>query len=792
LDSASAGVLQVALRRLRDEPVGLLATVRESPHAAVPIDIERSFAEARLRRLCVGRLNLGALYHLLRNRLALDLSRPELVRVQEATAGNPFFALEVGRELARRQTRLEPGEPLPVPTSLRRLLGERLSRLSPKTREVLLLTACAGRPTIDVLAAARGDRAETMEALGEAESEGVVELTGGRVQFAHALFGSVLYEQVRERHRQDVHRALAWAVSDIEERAGHLARAAEGPDPLVAGELDAAAEHAAARGAPAAGAELCELAARLTPADPSLVRRRRLRAATFHGLAGDGQRAVALLEQILPDVASGPERADVLAELASTLRADPRTMIELLGEALAEAGNDDARCVRILCKRMWAYLFSVDAPAALIDARAALARAERAGDPTLLAVALNGVGQAEMWIGEITPGLLERGAEIEDRGGLVLEFMESPRSGFARLLVRQGEIERPRAIYEDLGKKAAARGDERSRVLTLWMLGYVEWLAGRWQLALSLCASAHELGQQTQAANERAWVGRMKALVEADLGLVDEARASALEGLRIAEAISNEFFTIASLGALGRIELALGNLDAAGRYLRDLPGRLLSRGFNEPTNPVWADTIETLIALGELEHARAYLAPYEANAQRLVSPWAIAAASRCRGLLAARDGDSASATAAVERALDELNGFAYPCERGRALLALGSVRRQAHQKGPARAALEDALTIFEALGARLWADQTRAELRRISGRRPPDAQLTDSEQRVALLAAQGRSNREIAVELHMGVSTVEMHLSATYRKLGVRRAELGTWLASRDEAANPVDDTAQT
>jgi tetratricopeptide (TPR) repeat protein len=424
---------------------------------------------------------------------------------------------------------------------------------------------------------------------------------------------------------------LAWAVSDIEERAGHLARAAEGPDPLVAGELDAAAEHAAARGAPAAGAELCELAARLTPADPSLVRRRRLRAATFHGLAGDGQRAVALLEQILPDVASGPERADVLAELASTLRADPRTMIELLGEALAEAGNDDARCVRILCKRMWAYLFSVDAPAALIDARAALARAERAGDPTLLAVALNGVGQAEMWIGEITPGLLERGAEIEDRGGLVLEFMESPRSGFARLLVRQGEIERPRAIYEDLGKKAAARGDERSRVLTLWMLGYVEWLAGRWQLALSLCASAHELGQQTQAANERAWVGRMKALVEADLGLVDEARASALEGLRIAEAISNEFFTIASLGALGRIELALGNLDAAGRYLRDLPGRLLSRGFNEPTNPVWADTIETLIALGELEHARAYLAPYEANAQRLVSPWAIAAASRCRG-----------------------------------------------------------------------------------------------------------------------------------------------------------------
>ena len=44
----------------------------------------------------------------------------------------------------------------------------------------------------------------------------------------------------------------------------------------------------------------------------------------------------------------------------------------------------------------------------------------------------------------------------------------------------------------------------------------------------------------------------------------------------------------------------------------------------------------------------------------------------------------------------------------------------------------------------------------------------------------------------MGVSTVEAHLSATYRKTGVRRAELGAWLASRGDAANPVDIAAQT
>ena len=207
---------------------------------------------------------------------------------------------------------------------------------------------------------------------------------------------------------------------------------------------------------------------------------------------------------------------------------------------------------------------------------------------------------------------------------------------------------------------------------------------------------------------------------------------------------------------------------------------------------VWADTIETLTALGELEQASGYLQHYGEIAQRAGSPWAKAAAARCRGLLAAKQGDLAGAEAAIERALAELEGFGYPFEQGRALLALGTIRRQAQQKGPARAALEQAVAIFEDLGARLWAAKAHGELARISGRRPAAEQLTATEHQVAALAAHGRSNREIAAELYMGVSTVEAHLSAVYRKLGVRRAELGAWLASRDEAAKPVDIAPQT
>jgi DNA-binding NarL/FixJ family response regulator len=142
----------------------------------------------------------------------------------------------------------------------------------------------------------------------------------------------------------------------------------------------------------------------------------------------------------------------------------------------------------------------------------------------------------------------------------------------------------------------------------------------------------------------------------------------------------------------------------------------------------------------------------------------------------------------------------YPLERGRTLLCLGVVRRQAQQKRAARDALEQALAMFEELGARLWAERARAELKRIGGRQRPSDELTETERRVAELAAQGRMNKEIAAELYMGVSTVEAHLSRVYRTLGVRsRTELAGRIGTpRDEAAKgsgvvgkPVDESAE-
>jgi ATP/maltotriose-dependent transcriptional regulator MalT len=310
------------------------------------------------------------------------------------------------------------------------------------------------------------------------------------------------------------------------------------------------------------------------------------------------------------------------------------------------------------------------------------------------------------------------------------------------------------------------------------------------QGALELATEAYEVGEQTRFPSNSGWNGRIKALIETDLGLVEQARASAEEGVTKMGAQGNEIFRILSIAVLGRLELELGNIEAAGRYLSELPGRFLASGLNDPTQPIWADAIETLIALGEPERARRYVEAYERNARKLSSGWAVACAARCRGLLCAAEGDLDGAFAAFDRALLQLDETPFPLERGRTLLCLGTVRRQAMQKKAAREALEQALAIFEERTARLWAKKARAELGRISGRRAEGDELTETETRVAMLAAEGSSNEEIAAALLMGVSTVEAHLSHVYRKLGIRsRAGLGSRL---EGASKSVEGTPQT
>ena len=704
IDPASGAVLQVALRRLRDDRVGLLATLRTGTGTAA-LDFERALSGQRLDRRFVGPLGLGGVHQLLGQRIGLELTRPELTRLHEATAGNPFYALELGRELVRTHAKPTARRAIRVPESLRDLLGGRLARFPAETLDVLLHAAALARPTVELVVLSFGDRERVLAALEAALREGVVEFDDTRLRFAHPLLASVCYERAPAWRRRSVHRALVGAVADVEEQARHLALATDGPDAVAASRLDSAAEQAAARGATAAAAELAELAAELTPDDPALARGRRLRAATFHRFAGSPDGAIALLNELLREAAPGGERADILLELALNYLAGAPEAIAFCDEALTEAGADDVRSTRILALRSLYRVLGSDIPAAVSDARAALAGAERIGDSRLIATAIARLGHAEQYAAEVTPHLLERGVEREERLAAGLEVLDSPRFFLIREQLLLGEIERAREGFERLGADAAARGDEFSWMLALWHLSWAEWAAGRLETALAVADRAQELGGQLHMWHESAWVGRVRALVEADLGLVEEARASALRGIALGADFS--LFTLLSRSVLGRIELASGNLESAGVHLRDLPDSLLALGLNDPALPLWADAFETLVLLGEIDRARAHIERHEQRSRAIGSPWSAAVNARSRGLLAAAEGDFTAAFAALDRSLRRPQRPAAPA------------RASTHPAHPRRRPAAGAAAPGSPRGARPCARDLRADRCATVGRQGP-------------------------------------------------------------------------
>src|SRR5215207_1936984 len=519
VDSASAGVLQFALRRLRTEPVGLVATVRADARTPVATGFERSFDEGIAERLSLGPLSPGAAFRLLEERAELALSAPQLARLHELTAGNPFYLLELGREFARTGAPGGPEQGFSLPRDLTELLAGRLGRLASWTRELLLAVATSPRSTVEVLEAAFGDRTRVHEGLERATRAGVLELEGSRVRFAHPLLASVCYQSAPLWRRRAVHRLLANAVAEPEERARHLALAAEGPDVDVAAALDAAAERAAARGAPAAAGELCELAADATPPGSEAEGRgRRLRAATFHRLSGDRDRAAAILERLLAEAPPGSERADVLFALAEGRRGDLGSIIGRCEEALAEAGEDDRRRAQILAFSSWMRLIAGDVDGALIEARDGLRSAERLRDPALIVPAIARVAMAELWALDITPGLLERGVELEEELAGSLEFHESPTIALARRLICVSDLDRARPLLEAAAVRATDSGDERTRGHVLFHLMMLEWFAGRWDRALVHAEAAMELAGQLADDQFRGMVLHGRALVDAHRG----------------------------------------------------------------------------------------------------------------------------------------------------------------------------------------------------------------------------------------------------------------------------------
>ena len=206
------------------------------------------------------------------------------------------------------------------PRTRQELVHERVDRLGAPGLEVARVVAALADPTVHLVEAAAGRRAET--GLGDALEAGILEVDGERLRFSHPLLRSAVWSRATPAQRRSLHARLAQVASSKEERARHLALATGQPSREVAAVVEEAAESVHARGAAAAAAELAELAVRLTPAeDVEDMRRRVLDCADRLREAGDGGRAIALLEQAREAAPPGPARAAVLVRLADTVTA---------------------------------------------------------------------------------------------------------------------------------------------------------------------------------------------------------------------------------------------------------------------------------------------------------------------------------------------------------------------------------------------------------------------------------------------------------------------------------------
>ncbi|MFY9577853.1 MAG: AAA family ATPase, partial [Gaiellaceae bacterium] len=397
LDSPSASALQFALRRLETERIGLLAT-RRGRGDEIPSALAQAIPTDLLRRLEVGPLDRDSLGRLLRERLRVPLSRLALVQIHRVSAGNPFLALEIARALERREVKLTPGEPFPVPQSLRELVRDRLEQLPHSAREAGLVVAALALPTAERVKAAARDRAADADGLDQALAAGIVEIERERIRFTHPLLGSIIYSEAPASRRRELHARLAALTTDVDERAGHLAVATAGPDTEVAAILDAAALRALSRGAPEGAADFSEQALRLTPPNDRGDRRRRmLDAAEFRFEAGDVQAARTFFVAAIEISSAGPERARALARFGSiqVLGHDLTGGLETYEQARREAGDEPALLAGIEADLGWLCHFRGDRIGASTHLRRASELAEEVDDAERLVHALVGLALSE-------------------------------------------------------------------------------------------------------------------------------------------------------------------------------------------------------------------------------------------------------------------------------------------------------------------------------------------------------------------------------------------------------------
>ena len=770
LDSPSAQAISFAARRLGGEEIALLATLR--------LGEETAFETRGLTEHHVRPLEEADALALLEQRHGDVLSDPVARALVAATAGNPLALVELPSLLTPAQLDgdepLE--EPLPVADGIRRAFAGRLSRLDEATRRSLLLAAAGvGEPVATVREAAARFGGGPLD---PAEAAGLVTLDERGVAFSHPLLRAAVHGGAAPADRRAAHRALAdahEASGDRDARAWHLAAAAEGPDEEIAAALEAAGERAVERGGYASQARALERAAELSSDDDGRARRlyAAARAAYWGGLI---EHAVRLAQSALPLAGDPLVRADlrhllaVISDFHAGFRGDVLTVDDLEREAATLVPVDPERAIALLGVVLQRRRMRLEADEAV---RVAERRLELAatidGERVIrtkqdLVQALCLVGRAAE-AASLQDEVLEARAR-EDK----LPTYASQAAEPLLWLERHDEL---RSLLARSVERSRAEGNLLRLAFDLTNLGALELREARLDSAEAAAGEALLLAEHIGMDYLAACNHGALAAVAARRGREEECGRFAAEAERLGRELGDDL--VVSEAAVARALLALG----AGRPeeaierlepVRDLAQR---NGVREPRVVLYAgDLVEAYVRAGRPDDAALELERLSALADATGGRWARAVASRCGGLLA---GETEFADW-FERALSE--DGATPFERGRTALAYGERLRRSNRRRDARPHLRAALEAFETVGAAPWRERAAAEMRAtgetVPARGPRGREsLTPQELQIALLVAEGKTNREIGASIFLSPKTVEFHLTRVYRKLDINsRAEL--------------------
>jgi len=782
-DEPSLRWLAYLASRLEGLPLVLLLTVRPSEPSSLSGPLLALRADAPLI-LKPELLSESAVSAIVRDAFA-DMGTNELGReAWTASGGNPLYLTELLRAIeidGRPTAACRPAELLTGGhTEISRLVTARVRGLDPRALGLAQALAVLGDGcALRHAAAAAG--VEMMEAtrLAAGLVRREVLAADDPPMFIHPVVRDAIEASLNSDEREAVHRSAARLLQADAAPAGqvaaHLVGVRPAADSWVLARLLEAAQIAMKSAAPQAAARLFERA--LAEPPPAEQRLSILRKAARAQASAGHERACALLEQALALAVDPRERAEIAIEIAEVYATLFRwaDAVDVLERALAEIGEtDQTLAAQIEGQLVVGCLHDARRASRVSPVIARLSSRPLAGKPAeALAVAL---GMASALAGRpaaeaasyLEKALLRAEGRVENW---------DMRAALLWSLITAERFEVVETALDPMIAEVDRSGSARGLIAAYSTLGLLKLRLGALPEAESAARAALRVLQEGDFRPGLAFAATVLADVAVEAGELDEAQA--LLDLLPQKGWPAGVGTVLIPAARGRLRLAQGrpaealadfhtcaemfSTEVWGTEMRDT-GYLHAR----------AGAAQALIRLGRHKRAREMAQSELSDVRVFGTPRALGVALRSAGLA---EGGKPGLSLLAESVATLRNSPAL-LERAHSLVELGAALGRSGQRAAAREPLVEGLDLAARCGARPLAFRAREELKAIGARprrewRTGLEALTPGELRIVRLAAEGRSNRDIACQLYVTLKTIEGHLSRAYTKLGISsRSEL--------------------